>query len=171
MNPGNDVFKTLRCQAIVEALGEKEQYPFCNADYLVFEGQEEEWIEELRAREYRNSCPDDIVLMRREGVDMAIKTMRIGVRTISSSTQMELAADICHQMRIINEQFRDHVANKIYDKMKKDYQVQKRYMPGWKPEKDWTKLQENVGRNDAFESKPALMHRRFNGAHCSYFHR
>eukprot|EP00971_Amphidinium_carterae_P269478 5345849-Amphidinium_carterae.1 len=72
---------------------------------------------------------------------------------------MELAADICHQIRIINDQFREHVANKIYDKMRKDYTVQKRYMPGWKPQRDWERLQENVGRNDAFESKPALMHR------------
>eukprot|EP00971_Amphidinium_carterae_P107276 2125416-Amphidinium_carterae.1 len=84
---------------------------------------------------------------------------------------MELAADVCHQMRIINDEFRSHVANKIYDKMRQNQVVQKRYLPGWKPERDWERLIENVGRNDAFESKPALMHRRFNGAHCSYFHR
>eukprot|EP00971_Amphidinium_carterae_P284041 5639532-Amphidinium_carterae.1 len=57
MNPGNDVFKTLRCQAIVEALNEQEYYPYCNPDYLVFEGQEAEWIEELQYRSRRHSGP------------------------------------------------------------------------------------------------------------------
>eukprot|EP00971_Amphidinium_carterae_P244684 4858049-Amphidinium_carterae.1 len=57
MNPGNDVFKTLQCQAIVEALNERRYYPFCDPDYLVFEGQEAEWIEELQKREKRQSGP------------------------------------------------------------------------------------------------------------------
>eukprot|EP00971_Amphidinium_carterae_P201886 4005783-Amphidinium_carterae.1 len=55
--------------------------------------------------------------------------------------------------------------------MKEDYQTRKRYIPGFKKEQEWAKLQENVSRNDAFESRSALMHRRHNGAHCSYFHR
>eukprot|EP00971_Amphidinium_carterae_P334984 6470598-Amphidinium_carterae.1 len=55
--------------------------------------------------------------------------------------------------------------------MKVDYQTKRRYIPGFKPEQEWTKLQENVSRNDAFEQRSALMQRRFNGAHCSYFHR
>eukprot|EP00971_Amphidinium_carterae_P098064 1940343-Amphidinium_carterae.1 len=79
-------------------------------------------------------------------------TMKIGMAAPERSADRNLAADICHQIRIINDQFRDIVANKIYYKMKDDYQVQKRYMPGFKRDKDWTKLQENVSRNDAFES-------------------
>eukprot|EP00971_Amphidinium_carterae_P098063 1940315-Amphidinium_carterae.1 len=67
MNPGNDVFKMLRCQAIVEALNEEEYYPCCSADYLVFEGQEAEWIEELQHRARRQSGPSNLMLMRREG--------------------------------------------------------------------------------------------------------
>eukprot|EP00971_Amphidinium_carterae_P034721 683378-Amphidinium_carterae.1 len=110
-----------------------------------------------------------------QGVDTAIRTMKIGIidgmATPDGSTDRDLAADICHQIRIINDQFRDIVANKIYYYMKDDYQTKKRYLPGFKRDKEWAKLQENVSRNDAFESRSALMHRRFNGAHCSYFHR
>eukprot|EP00971_Amphidinium_carterae_P145971 2893414-Amphidinium_carterae.1 len=47
----------------------------------------------------------------------------------------------------------------------------KRCVPGYKRQQEWETLQENVGRDDAFESKKSLMNRRFNGAHCSYFHR
>eukprot|EP00971_Amphidinium_carterae_P091079 1802809-Amphidinium_carterae.1 len=85
--------------------------------------------------------------------------MKIGMAAPEGSADRNLAADICHQIRIINEQFRDIVANKIYYQMKKDYTIHKRYMPGWKSDKEWTKLQENVSRNDAFESRSALMHR------------
>eukprot|EP00971_Amphidinium_carterae_P284021 5639111-Amphidinium_carterae.1 len=55
--------------------------------------------------------------------------------------------------------------------MKADYQTKRRYIPGFKREQEWAAIQENVSRNDAFESRQSLMHRRFNGAHCSYFHR
>eukprot|EP00971_Amphidinium_carterae_P311822 6198053-Amphidinium_carterae.1 len=152
MNPGNDVFKMLRCQAIVEALNQEEYYPCCNTDYLVFEGEEAEWIEELQHRARRQSGPTDLMQMRRERVDTAIMTMKIGMATPEGSADRNLAADICHQIRIINDHFRDIVANKIYYQMRDDYQVQKRYMPGFKRDKEWAKLQENVSRNDAFES-------------------
>eukprot|EP00971_Amphidinium_carterae_P309582 6152263-Amphidinium_carterae.1 len=62
------------------------------------------------------------MMMRREGVDTAIRTMKIGMAAPEGSADGNLAADICHQIRIINEQFRDVVANKIYYKMKDDYQ-------------------------------------------------
>eukprot|EP00971_Amphidinium_carterae_P300723 5975103-Amphidinium_carterae.1 len=67
MNPGNDVFKMLRCQSIVEALNEEEYYPCCCVDHLVFEGQEAEWVEELQYRGRRHTGPSDLMRMRREG--------------------------------------------------------------------------------------------------------
>eukprot|EP00971_Amphidinium_carterae_P347710 6489837-Amphidinium_carterae.1 len=90
------------------------------------------------------------MLMRREGVDTAIRTMKIGMATADGSAEKDLAADICHQIRIINDQFRDVIANKVYHMMRDDYQTKKRYIPGFKKEKEWAKLQENVSRNDAF---------------------
>eukprot|EP00971_Amphidinium_carterae_P129077 2556987-Amphidinium_carterae.1 len=158
MNPGNDVFKMLRCQAIVDALNE-QKYACCDPNYLVFEGQEAEWIEELRHRAKRQSGPSNIMLMRREGVDTAIMMMKIGMAKPDGSAERDLAADICHQIRIIDDEFRDVVAEKVYNKMKEDYQTKKRYIPGFKREQEWAKLQENVSRNDAFESRSALMHR------------
>eukprot|EP00971_Amphidinium_carterae_P291422 5785755-Amphidinium_carterae.1 len=62
-------------------------------------------------------------------------------------------------MRIINDQFGDVVARKVYGMMRGDYQTKKRYIPGFKREREWAKLQDNVSRNDAFESRSALMHR------------
>eukprot|EP00971_Amphidinium_carterae_P133114 2635996-Amphidinium_carterae.1 len=111
------------------------------------------------------------MLMRREGVNTAIQTMKIGMAKPDGSPEKDLAADVCHQIRIIDNDFRDVVANKIYRRMKLDYQTMRRYIPGFKPDYEWSKLEENVSRNDAFQQKSALMHRRFNGAHCSYFHR
>eukprot|EP00971_Amphidinium_carterae_P290503 5767792-Amphidinium_carterae.1 len=99
------------------------------------------------------------MMMRREGVETAIKTMKIGMASPEGSADRNLAADICHQIRIINDEFRDIVATKIYYEMKRDYTLQKRYLPGWKGDREWTKLQDNVSRNDAFESRSALLHR------------
>eukprot|EP00971_Amphidinium_carterae_P328188 6459929-Amphidinium_carterae.1 len=169
MNPANDVFKMLRCQAIVEALNE-EHYACCDPNYLVFEGQEAEWKEELKRQRKRQSCPSNLMMMRREGVETALQTMKAGMAKPEGSPERDLAAEVCHSIRIIDDEFRDVVADKMYLKMKADYQTKKRYIPGYKRE-EWATIQENVSRNDAFESRHSLMHRRFNGAHCSYFHR
>eukprot|EP00971_Amphidinium_carterae_P351214 6491979-Amphidinium_carterae.1 len=51
MNPANDVFKMLRChglQAIMQAIDEALYECFCT-DHLVFEGQEAEWINQLKS--------------------------------------------------------------------------------------------------------------------------
>eukprot|EP00971_Amphidinium_carterae_P261854 5194212-Amphidinium_carterae.1 len=130
MNPGNDVFKMLRCQSIVEALNDLQWYPCCCIDHLAFEGQEAEWIEALKDLEKRQSGLTDLMQMRREGVDTAVKTMRIGMAAPEGSADRNLAADVCHQLRIINDE----------------------YLPGWKADREWERLQENVSRNDAFES-------------------
>eukprot|EP00971_Amphidinium_carterae_P303073 6022150-Amphidinium_carterae.1 len=171
MNPGNDVFKMLRCQSIVEALGDQQWYPCCCVDHLAFEGQEAQWIEAMEHLERRHTGLSDLMQMRREGVQTAVNTMKIGMAAPAGSPDRNLASEICHQLRIINEEFRDVVAVKVYHEMKKDYTLRNRYLPGWNTDREWEKLQENVSRNDAFESKSALLHRRFNGAHCSYFHR
>eukprot|EP00971_Amphidinium_carterae_P242757 4820165-Amphidinium_carterae.1 len=64
MNPANDVFKMIRCQAIVQALDE-ELYECCTSDYLVFEGQEAECKEELKHQRTRQSCPSNLMMRRR----------------------------------------------------------------------------------------------------------
>eukprot|EP00971_Amphidinium_carterae_P029513 581100-Amphidinium_carterae.1 len=170
MCPANDVFKNLRCQAIVQALNE-ERYECCDTDYLVFEGQEAEWREELKYRKKRQSCPSNLMMMRRDGILTAVKMMTMAMEQPDGSPEQDLAAEVCHSIRIINDEFRDVVVDIMYHKMKADFKTRKRHIPGYKIDQEWETLQENVSRNDAFESRQTLMHRRFNGAHCSYFHR
>eukprot|EP00971_Amphidinium_carterae_P219606 4360091-Amphidinium_carterae.1 len=110
------------------------------------------------------------MMMRRGGVETALRVMRSGINQPDGSPEQDLAAEVCHSLRIINNDFRNVVAEIMYNKMKEDHQTAKRYVPGYQRKEEWETLQENVERNDAFESKKALLNRRFNGAHCSYFH-
>eukprot|EP00971_Amphidinium_carterae_P262938 5216335-Amphidinium_carterae.1 len=168
MTPANDLFKVFRCQAIVQAL-EDEHYECCNSDFLVFEGQEAEWIEELKHQRSRDTCPSNVMLMRRQGVMTALRVMKYGVNQPPGSPEQDLAAEVCHSLRIINDDFRDVIADMMYKMLREDHQAKKRYIPGYKRTQEWDTLVTNVSRNDAFESKGSLMTRRFNGAHCSYF--
>eukprot|EP00971_Amphidinium_carterae_P342240 6481482-Amphidinium_carterae.2 len=170
MTPTNDVFKIIRCQAIVKALEEAE-YDCCDADYLVFEGQEREWKEELKNQRTRDTCPSNLMMMRRDGIAIALRVMQYGIDQPFGSSERDLAAEVCHSIRIINNEFRDVVADIMYKLMKEDQATIKRYVPGWHYQKEWETLKENAERNGAFESKASLMNRRFNGSHCSYFHR
>eukprot|EP00971_Amphidinium_carterae_P310575 6171374-Amphidinium_carterae.7 len=52
-----------------------------------------------------------------------------------------------------------------------DHQARKRYLGNMHNRQDWDAFMENVERQDAFEQKKRLKERRFNGGHCSYFHR
>eukprot|EP00971_Amphidinium_carterae_P287722 5712096-Amphidinium_carterae.1 len=169
MTPLNDIFKVLRCKAIIEALD--TNFDCCDTDNLVFEGQEYECGEELKARRTRNSCPSDLWAMRRDGILNAIRVVKTGIEAPEGSPDRELAAEVCHNIRIINSEMRDVVANIVHDVMKKDAAIKKRYITGWQSQKEWDRLVENVEWNDAFESKRTLMDRKHNGAHCSYFHR
>eukprot|EP00971_Amphidinium_carterae_P322017 6400913-Amphidinium_carterae.1 len=142
MCPANDVFKTLRCQAIVQALDE-ELYECCDSNYLVFEGQEAEWKEESKYQRKRQSCPSNLMMMRRDGILTALRMMKMGMDQPDGSPERDLAAEVCHSIRIINDEFRDVVADIMYRKMKEDFQTKKRYIPGYKREQEWETLQEN----------------------------
>eukprot|EP00971_Amphidinium_carterae_P133704 2648437-Amphidinium_carterae.1 len=131
MNPVNDVFKVIRCQAVIQAL-EEQHYECCDTDHLVFEGQEAEWKEELKHQKNRETCPSNLMMMRRGGIVTALRVMTSGVNQPDGSPEQDLAAEVCHSLRIINDEFRDVVADIVYHKMKKDHQMTKRCVPGYK---------------------------------------
>eukprot|EP00971_Amphidinium_carterae_P164962 3270250-Amphidinium_carterae.1 len=74
MTPLNDVFKVIRCQAIIKALD--QSYDCCSPEHLVFEGQEHEWKEELKNRRERDSLPSDVIAQRRDGIALALAVMQ-----------------------------------------------------------------------------------------------
>eukprot|EP00971_Amphidinium_carterae_P250188 4966413-Amphidinium_carterae.1 len=161
MTAQNDIFKMYRCEAMVNAFLE------CTDEEHLFSKDRH-----LHAKPAGSAAQDpERTKLSKDSVTRAMSVMRAGQSQLEGTPDRTLAIDICHSVRITDTWYRDQVMYYLDNLFRQDQGAGKRFKSDRRSRIEQDKYQNMVERQDAFEQKERMLQRRFNGGHCSYFHR